>query len=295
MASGKILIVEDERHNLIILERILTFQGYQVSSVSSGEEALALTNPALFEVAILDLNLGRGLSGMDVLAHFRKNSPDTIIILLTGNGTLETAVEALRLGAHDYLIKPARSQEIKDSIERGLQIRKERIEQRKREAIFNQLEKNMEESLFKLRGEELNGPTFKIQGTKGKTDKQAESSSARPDQSKAQQSELENEQRYLNWGVIQVDILRRQLTINGRPLNLSPTEYSLIIYLVSEAPRIVPPQELVLQIQGYAIDQEEASPVIRTHIYRLRNKIRAVEPDKEFIKTIRGVGYTIVK
>ena len=82
----------------LILERILSLQGYDITAVTSGEDALPLIQPDAFDVAILDLNLGHGMSGMEVLAHFREEAPDTSILLLTGNGTLETAVEALRQG-----------------------------------------------------------------------------------------------------------------------------------------------------------------------------------------------------
>jgi DNA-binding response OmpR family regulator len=269
MTAKKILIVEDEKHNLIILERILTSQGYDITAVTNGEDALALVEPEAFDVAILDLNLGYGISGMEVLSHFRQHAPDTSILLLTGNGTLETAVEALRQGAHDYLLKPARSKDIQASIQRGLEKRQKQLEQRKREAVLSQLEQSLEESLNRLRSTAVG------------------STAVQPDEAETQTG------RYLVQGNIEVDLPRHRITINGRPLDLSLTEYALLVYLIAQAPRIIPPQELVRQIQGYAVEQDEASAVTRTHIYRLRQKIKVITPQKQIIRTVRGVGYTV--
>lgn len=289
MASEKILVVEDERHNLIALERILAFHGYEITAISNGEDAIAFPKPELFEVAILDLNLGRGIDGMEVLAHFRENAPDTIIILLTGNGTLETAVEALRQGAHDYLIKPARSSEIQASIQRGLEKRQKLLEHRKREVVFGQLEKNLEDSLNKLRGSEGNsaGKPYGDNSLGDNPNGDTTGSYNPPN------VEFGPEGRYLTWNNIKVDLLRRHITVEANPLALSPTEYDLFLYLIKEAPRIVEPRELILEILGYDSDDEEASGVIRTHIYRLRQKINAVVPGNTIILTARGVGYGV--
>ena len=289
MASEKILVVEDERHNLLVLERILALQGYEISAFSNGEDVLAFPSPEIFEVAILDLNLGRGLSGMDVLAHLRQNAPDTMIILLTGNGTLETAVEALRQGAHDYLIKPAKSKEIQASIEKGLKKRQKQLTQRKREAVLSQLEKNLEESLNKLRETDVE-TVGTSNGEKKLTEGHGEGGTK---SGKTVRVELESDARFLTWKEIRVDLLRRQISVDGHALDLSPTEYDLFLYLIKEAPRIVSPMELVRQIQGYDADQDEASGVIRTHIYRLRQKIKAVLPERNIIQTARGVGYAV--
>jgi DNA-binding response OmpR family regulator len=226
---------------------------------------------------------------MEVLAHFRENAPDTIIILLTGNGTLETAVEALRQGAHDYLIKPAKSKEIQASIQRGLEKRQKQLEQRRREVVLSQLEKNLEDSLNKLRGSE-NNPVRRLNGDKGSVENQ---NADKPGDTNPVKVESGADGRFLAWEKIKVDLLRRQITVDGFSLDLSPTEYDLFLYLIKEAPRIVGSKELVRQILGYEIDQDEASGVIRTHIYRLRQKIKVVVPEKNIIQTARGVGYAV--
>lgn len=268
MTSEKILVVEDEKNILFFLERMLVKSGYEITTVSSGEAALDLIQPERFDLAILDLNLGQGISGMDVLACFREQSPTTSIILLTGNGTLETAIEALRQGAHDYLLKPAMAEEIRKSVRAGLEKKRQREQMHERESVLTQLEQNLEESLKKLRG-----------------------SAVLPSMTETNDVNQE-ENRYLRHGPVEVDLPRRLVTINGRNINLSPTEYDLLLYLLRESPRIVPAQELVRQIQGYSLEQSEAGAITRTHIYRLRQKIKEIAPGRQIIRTVRGVGYT---
>ncbi len=62
-----------------------------------------------------------GLTGVELLAEIKEEAPDAVVILLTGYGSMETAIESLRLGAHDYLRKPSSSQEIRDSVARGIE------------------------------------------------------------------------------------------------------------------------------------------------------------------------------
>lgn len=269
MTAEKILIVEDDKNIRYFLDRMLTNQGYMTTAVPSGEEAVPLIEPDRFDLAILDLNLGQGLTGMDVLASFREQSPDTIVILLTGNGTLETAIESLRQGAHDYLLKPAMAKDIRKSVQAGLEKRRQRQQMRQRESLFNQLEQNLEESLQKLRGTAVSSTNNSLE--------------TKPEQ---------DNYRYLQRGPLQIDLPRRIVTINDTPLDLSPTEYDLLLYLLQKSPRIVPPQELVRQIQGYNVEQSEAGAIIRTHIYRLRQKIKEIAPDETIVRTVRGVGYT---
>ena len=276
MSSERLLIVEDEKNIRLFLERMLTGQGYSVTAVGTGEEALGLTQHDAFDLAILDLNLGQGISGMEVLAHLREDSPGTSIILLTGHGTLETAIEALRQGAQDYLLKPATVDEIRDSVRRGLEKRRQQQQQTQRERVLHQLEQNLE-SLRRLR-------ETTVEPTTVKPEKLA---------IQKQSAGEKREERFLQHGGIKVDLAQHIVTIDGRDLELSPTEFDILAYLLAEAPRIVPPQELVSQTLGYRVEQWEASGVIRTHIYRLRQKIRETIDGREIVRNVRGLGYTI--
>jgi two-component system cell cycle response regulator len=120
----KILLVDDDPTILSTLTRFLTGQGYAVAAAASGKEALATLQQEDIPLAILDLMLPDA-SGLELLAHVRENSPDTEVILFTGLGALDSAIQALRLGAYDYLVKSElRLPELQSVVDRALERRR---------------------------------------------------------------------------------------------------------------------------------------------------------------------------
>src|SRR5687767_9927195 len=105
MNSIELLTVEDDPDFQDAIVRWFTRRGAKVAGAPTGEAALELCQRRHFDVAILDLRLP-GMSGLDVLRKLRADHPETEVILLTGEGTIETAVEAMKLGAFDYILKP---------------------------------------------------------------------------------------------------------------------------------------------------------------------------------------------
>jgi DNA-binding NtrC family response regulator len=107
----KVLIAEDEEHLGTILEQFLAGRGYQVTVTRDGKSALAALRSEAFDVALLDIVMPE-LDGLEVLRHVRDEPNHPEVIIITGNGTIETAITAIRLGAYDYLSKPYRMAEI---------------------------------------------------------------------------------------------------------------------------------------------------------------------------------------
>jgi len=89
-----------------------------------------------------------------------------------------------------------------------------------------------------------------------------------------------------------VDSIRHVITLDGVLLELSPTEFDLLAYLVSEAPRVVPPQELIREVQGYSSTAQEAAETIRSHISHIRRKVQSAA-GRSVVRTARGIGYAI--
>jgi DNA-binding response OmpR family regulator len=280
--AAKIIIVDDEPHIRFFLEKVLRNDGHAVVSAESGEEALKKIATEEFDLALLDLRLGT-LSGMEVLSEIRRRSPDTAVIVLTGYASLETAVEALRQGAHDYLFKPCKTVELRESIRTGLLKRHREIRQRE---LLSQLERNLTNSLEEIRSTvvrpELAAPTAAPR---------SETSPASPALPPTEPKE--DPSRFLQRGLLIVDMMRHLITCDGHLLELSPTEFNLLAYLINESPRVVSPQELVREIQGYESDPWEARDLIRYHIYHIRQRIQTATQRTDIITTIRGVGYTI--
>lgn len=101
----RILVVEDEATLRINIERYLSRQGHELTTAPTGEAAIELLTSQVFDVVLTDLRLP-SLDGLEVLEHTRSVSADTVVLIMTAYGSLASAVEALRRGAHDYLLKP---------------------------------------------------------------------------------------------------------------------------------------------------------------------------------------------
>ncbi|BCR05716.1 sigma-54-dependent Fis family transcriptional regulator [Desulfuromonas versatilis] len=107
----KILIVDDEAFIRENLERILAEDGYHPFSAENGDQAVKLVGEEEIDLVLLDLNLGNQ-SGLDVLRAMREIDPELLVIIITGYGTVESAVEALKMGAYDYIKKPFKADAI---------------------------------------------------------------------------------------------------------------------------------------------------------------------------------------
>lgn len=118
-----ILIIEDEERMRRLLELVLRPEGYDLILASSGEEGIrALTEQPHIDLIVTDLQLGN-TSGLDVLEASKRALPDVPVLIITGYGTVKSAVEAMRKGAYDYVSKPVDNEELKILISRALQLR----------------------------------------------------------------------------------------------------------------------------------------------------------------------------
>ena len=115
-----ILIVDDDESICTLLEQALARPGRRVQSTVDDEEALALAEGSHFDVVLSDVNLKSRRNGIDVLKAFRARSPRTQVILMTGYGTVESAVEGVRAGAFDYISKPFDVRDVIATVERAL-------------------------------------------------------------------------------------------------------------------------------------------------------------------------------
>jgi DNA-binding NtrC family response regulator len=125
--TARILIVEDEVNMVRTLAKILERRGYAVSRASDGTEALRQLQSDTFHLVITDLKMP-GMDGMQLLSTMRERGLGHPTIVLTGYGTVQSAVEAMKLGAVDYLIKPANPDELLLVVERALENRQLRLE-----------------------------------------------------------------------------------------------------------------------------------------------------------------------
>ena len=119
-ASPKALLIEDDTSAAAALKRVLADEGYQVTCEARGDSGLARARTEAFDVVITDLKLP-GVNGLDLVRQLHIVKPRLPIILMTAHGTTETAIEATKLGAYDYLLKPFEMEELLDLVGKAVQ------------------------------------------------------------------------------------------------------------------------------------------------------------------------------
>jgi len=119
---NRILVVDDEQVMCSLLADILTEKGYAVDTAHDGKEGIQMENKTLYDLVITDIKMP-GMDGISVIKEMKKIDPDLVSVIITGYGSLETAQEALRLGAYDYITKPFQIDSISFIVRRALETR----------------------------------------------------------------------------------------------------------------------------------------------------------------------------
>ena len=120
MRHNRILVVDDEESLRRVTQLRLEAAGYHVNAVPDGFQALDLLAREPFDLVLTDLKMP-GMTGIELLKRVREEYPDVIVILITAFGTVESAVEAVKAGAYDYIVKPVNMDGLRLVIERALQ------------------------------------------------------------------------------------------------------------------------------------------------------------------------------
>lgn len=118
-AKHSMLVVDDEPEVGNLFKKVLSRNGYEVDTVLNGTSAIELAQRKQFEVVILDLKMP-GMDGIETYRRLKAMGQRALTIVLTGNGGIDSARDAMSLGAHDYFTKPFRVDEVQESIREGL-------------------------------------------------------------------------------------------------------------------------------------------------------------------------------
>lgn len=263
-SSGNVLIIDDEDGLRNTLTRVLKIAGCQVSGAEDAPQALKLINSLPLDLVYLDIHLP-SMNGLEVLQNIRASHPDLPVILFTAHASLQTAVEAIRLGANDYLVKPI-DPEVFVARTRVI-LAEQTIERRKRE-LREQIQ-ILQDELHSL-----------------------------DDQSKPAKSDVRTtpkaEDRFLKRGKFVLDLQAQRATLSEHVLSLPPTAFTYLTVLARHAPDAVEYQTLVTEAQGYSVEQSEASELAKYHIHVLRQGIGANKNKAGYIVNVRGVGYRLL-
>jgi len=133
----RILLVDDEKEFVETLAERLRTRGFHVTEAYNGDEALEILKEYNFDVTILDVQMP-GMDGIEALAGIKKLKPLTEVLMLTGHGTIETAIEGMKIGAFDFLLKPCKMDVLLEKINAAYD-RKSEHEERIRKAMVDKL------------------------------------------------------------------------------------------------------------------------------------------------------------
>lgn len=272
--NALVLVVDDEKAIRYSVSRTLQKAGYEVIEASSGEEALTLLAEHPAEVVLTDIRMPEGLDGVELLRRIKAVDTDIVVILMTAYPHLSSAVEALRLGAHDYLIKPSSGQDIRMSVARGVE--RARNLRRRRE-LLDVIRNNLAE-LSKSADDKMNGGIVV--------------SSEALSRSRDLSVDLSPE-GVMTLGPLTIFLGRYKISIDDQSIELTPTEFDLLLYLAAHRGRVVSCHELVREVRGYGVDEAEAREVIRPHVSNLRRKLKECGDYEDLIINVRGIGYRL--
>lgn len=261
---GNVLIIDDEDGLRHTLTRVLKIAGCQVSGASDGPQALNLIKSTPLDLVYLDIHLP-SMNGLEVLQNIRASHPNLPVILFTAHASLQSAVEAIRLGATDYLVKPIDPEVF---IARTRVILEEQAVERRKRIIREQIV-SLQKELDVLE-DQSTPPQDKTLAAPQAAD------------------------RFIKRGGFVLDLQAQRATLKDRVLSLPPTAFIYLTVLARHAPGAVDYQTLVTEAQGYAVEPSEASELAKYHIHVLRQGIGASREEVGYIINVRGVGYRLL-
>jgi DNA-binding response OmpR family regulator len=261
---GCVLIIDDEASLRSTLARILQNAGYKTIEAADGASVNSISTLCDTDLVLLDIHLP-DIDGIELLRRLRLQCPKLPVVMLTGHGSLASAVEALRLGALDYLQKPVDPEILIARVR--VVIEEQRIE-RRMEYLRSQI------SLFQveLKNLELSGI----------------------DLHEEHRNEARTENRFLKIGRLILDIQARRATFGDTVLNLPPSSFDYLCVLAKHSPETVGHQKLVTEAQGYQVSSAEARELAKWHIHVLRNALKEDPQSPRYLVTVRGVGYRLI-
>lgn len=284
--TASILLVEDDTTARELLRNVLQRAGYLVTTAASGEQAIALLHQAAnrvergeetsdgpgnssYDVVLTDIRM-EGKDGVAVMHEAAKLEFPPMVILMTGYGSIETALAALRANAYDYLLKPCDTGELLQRVASAIERRNAELQ---RADAVRMLTYYVEQ----LQATHPGGSRFPPRPTT-------------PAESAAGGSGRGSGSAHLiRVGSLCLDEFRHAVLFHDCPLPITPIEYKLLQCLARNPGRVLRYQEIVEYTHEYRVSNSEAQVLLRAHVHNLRQKI-----DPAYLVNVRGVGYMLV-
>ena len=134
--AAKVILVDDEEEFIDLMSQRLETRGLKVVAVTSGEKAVAMTNDQSFDVAVVDLAMP-GIDGIETLKQIKARRPDMEVIMLTGQATVQSGIEAMKYGASDFLEKPVDLNVLMEKIQAAKKTRMDALKKKSKDEMKN--------------------------------------------------------------------------------------------------------------------------------------------------------------
>jgi DNA-binding response OmpR family regulator len=258
------LLVDDEPNLLLTLTHILRSAGYHVIAAQNPLAGLAALQEQSVDVMVVDLKMPQ-VDGISLIKQVRATHANLPIIIMTAYASLETAIEAVRQGARDYLLKPVDPAHL---LERIRTILSEEMPASKRRALLGKMQSLMQELQTvddPLAGQPHTMPLL----------------------------ERANVEHIRSRGGLMMNLRDHQVVWNGNILHLSPTNFDYLLALLNACPNPVPLEKLVQLAQGYQVTRHEAQEIVRWRMRELRGLLEPDPANPRHILTVRSVGYRL--
>ncbi len=265
-ASGRVLIIDDELSLRQTLARILQRAGFEVTTAGSAVEGLDLLSHQTWDLIYMDIRMP-DMNGLEALREIRARLPELPVILFTAQPDLSSALEALRNGATDYLLKPLKPETI---LERTRTVLAKLERERRKKEVQSQIS-NLQAELQELEGQD--------------SSQQVTASTSKA---------LSIDDRFLKCGKLILDLHARRVTIDERLVTLPPASFDYLLVLARHSPNVVDYRTMVVEAQGYQAEIREAQELAKWHVHHIR---QAIEPNTQkpvYLINVRGTGYRLV-
>lgn len=258
--KAHILVVEDDPTTLASFAHRLRYAGYRVTEASSGEIALHLLTNQTFDVVVTDIIMGR-VDGMDVLHRARNQPFPPEVIILTGHSSIDTAVQALRERAYEYLFKPCSAIQLLETVQNAVERR--------------QAEQHVYDAAQTLLTVIVGDDTNNVHEF--------------PPKQQAIQEKQPSPTDPLVIGELSIGMIRTQVWFQEKKVQLTPIEYMILRYLAERAGQLCSSSDIVRFTHKLEMTTLEAQNLIKPHIHKLRKKFHP-----SYVHTERGIGYRLI-
>jgi DNA-binding response OmpR family regulator len=229
----------------------------------------------MFEVVVTDIIMG-DVDGVEVMYTAKRQEYSPEVILLTGHASLNSAIEAVRTGAFDYVQKPCRITWLLDRVQQAIDHRQTRLRQAEEANAL----RRVADVISRAQPTAMNNESGATVAAALPTDATTVPAEAAP---------AEAPMRYFTVGALQIDTFRHEVLFAGQNLHMTPTEYTLLACLAETPGRVVTYSDIANQTHSEHLDDAEAHELLRWHIRNLRHKF-----DRRYLVSVRGVGYMLI-